>query len=250
VHHARSAPSILFPANAATAAISHDPSSHMYQQQRAFEEALYEESDLFDTVMSLPLDRPLTLAEMEQRVLHAREDLALKIDHFLRSQAKFSSAVPLKFKMSISKVVSDCEKHRRKFNHIVMDEGYKIHNLQHFLAHHPRFVVSGGNMMVGVRHYTPYQGFSESRRVYGYFKCSKCIDYYCEKGVNKSAHKEWHNAYSYQDCYQICYQCEVKVYPFYQRFLRKHELNFDDRAKHDTTRCSRCEHLGHPCYNI
>jgi hypothetical protein len=187
--------------------------------------------------------------EVELRVLHAREDLALKVDYYIRTQKKFSSAVPLKYKCAVSKVVSDCEKYRRAYNQEVGEEAFKIHSLMAFLESHPRFSITGGKQMVGVTFLTPYQA-SDNRRVYGMFKCSKCIKYWMEGGVNKSDYRSWENAYSYKDCYQQCYQCDVQVYPFHQRFLKKTELNFDDRAKHDVTRCSKCEQNKRPCYEL
>jgi len=187
--------------------------------------------------------------EVELRVLHAREDLALKIDFYIRTQKKFSSAVPLKYKCPISKLISDCEKHRKAYNQLVGEEAFKIHALLGFMESHPRFNVSGGRQMVSVAFLTPYQA-SDSRRVYGHFRCSKCIKYFMEGGVNKSDYHSWESAYSYKDSYQACYQCDVQVYPFHQRFLKKSELNFDDRAKHDVSRCSKCEAYKRPCYEV
>ena len=101
--------------------------------------------------------------------------------------------------------------------------------------------------MIGLSYYTPYQS-SENRRIYGYYKCTKCIKYWSESGVNKSDFRTWESNYSYKDSYQLCKQCNVQVYPYHQRFLKKTELNSNDQYKHDVTRCSRCIILKHPCY--
>jgi len=185
----------------------------------------------------------------EHRVLHARDELALHLDTYIRSQKKFCSAAPLKYKCPLSKIITDCEKYRKSYNLTVHEEVFKVHNLLHFMEKNPRFAVSGGRQMVGVTHLTPFQS-SDTRRVFGNFKCSKCVKYWMENGVNKSDFREWSNAYSYKDCYQTCYQCDLKVYPYTQRALKKTELHFDDRAKHDVNRCSRCEVLHKPCYEF
>jgi hypothetical protein len=173
----------------------------------------------------------------------------MRIETYIRSQKKFSSAAPLKYKCPVSKIVTDCEKYRKAFNQIAKEEEFKVHSLLQFMEHSPRFNVSGGHQMVGVTHLTPFQS-SDTRRVYGHFKCSKCVKYWMEAGVNKSDFREWQNAYSYKDCFQTCYQCNVQVYPYIQRALKKTELHFDDRLKHDVSRCSRCEHLHRPCYEF
>jgi hypothetical protein len=196
-----------------------------------------------------PDDTVLLQEELELRVLHAREDLALKVDYYIRTQKKFSSAVPLKYKCAVSKVTTDCEKHRKAYNELVGEEPFKIHSLLTFMESHPRFAVTGGRQMVGVTFLTPYQA-SDTRRVFGNFKCSKCIKYWMESGVNKSDYRTWENAYSYKDAYQQCYQCDVQVFPYHQRFLKKTELNFEDRGKHDVTRCSKCQSLKRPCYEV
>ena len=185
----------------------------------------------------------------EHRVLHARDELALQLDGYIRSQKKFCSAAPLKYKCPVSKIITDCEKFRKSYNLTVHEEVFKVHNLLHFMEKNPRFAVSGGRQMVGVTHLTPFQS-SDTRRVFGNFKCSKCVKYWMENGVNKSDFREWSNAYSYKDCFQTCYQCDLKVYPYTQRALKKTELHFDDRAKHDVNRCSRCEALHKPCYEF
>lgn len=194
-------------------------------------------------------EAPAVEEDAELRVLHAREDLALKIDAYIRTQKKFSSAVPRKHKVSIAKVNTDCDKYRKAYNEHVFEESLKINSLQNFLQSHPRFNVTGGGQMVGVAYLTPYQA-SENRRVFGHFRCTKCIKYWMESGVNKSDYREWQNGYSYKDCFQACKQCNVQVYPYHQRFLKKSELNFEDRAKHDVARCSRCETLRKPCYEL
>lgn len=221
-----------------TSALKSASSPKQQPEQQQFDEDSLEDADLL-----------LQPEDEEQRILSAREELAMRIDAYIRTQKKFSSAVPRKHKVSVSKINTECDKYRRLYNDKVGDDSLKItpSTMLHFLQSHPRFNVSGGGQMVGVAYLTPYQG-SESRRVFGHFKCTKCIKYWMESGVNKSDYREWQNAYSYKDCFQACYQCDVQVYPYHQRQLKKSELHFDDRAKHDVGRCSRCESLRRPCY--
>ncbi|KAJ1438862.1 hypothetical protein B484DRAFT_192824 [Ochromonadaceae sp. CCMP2298] len=100
--------------------------------------------------------------------------------------------------------------------------------------------------MVGVACLTPFQG--SEMRVFGHFRCSRCVDYYREGRERKSCAYEWSSGVSWRDTYQNCQHCQVRAYPYAQRPLRTSETGVEGLSEsHKGDYCGRCT-KGRPCY--
>ncbi|KAL0491970.1 zinc finger CCHC domain-containing protein [Acrasis kona] len=80
---------------------------------------------------------------------------------------------------------------------------------------------------------TPYQG---DKRVYGYFQCSSC-------------RRKWESGNSWANKGQECKRCDVIVYPYSQKPLKKVEEDskIDQTKEHPMELCEMCKELGYSC---
>ncbi|XP_063829720.1 zinc finger CCHC domain-containing protein 24-like [Ostrinia nubilalis] len=78
---------------------------------------------------------------------------------------------------------------------------------------------------------TPYQG---KNRCFGAFKCPQCK-------------RSWSSAYSWADCAEDCIICNIRVYPFRQTKLKKRRGTDNEKKRHLTELCEKCEQLGYSC---
>ena len=117
------------------------------------------------------------------------EEIAQKIDLFIRSRRRFNSSQPLEYACDIVTIEREC--HPEAHTVIAVYNGTK-------------FSVASNCMAVRVRCLTPFQG-EDTHRVFGYFRC----------GCNN----KWHSAATWKDKWQKCKKCEKGVQAMFSQFL-------------------------------
>lgn len=106
--------------------------------------------------------------EREEQAAEAEEDLASKIDLYIRTSENFDTRDPRAYKCPISSIHEDAEvkdalKNLNEFYD--MNEYYDV-SLEEFIRNEPSFICSDDKSQVGVRYLTPFQG-DDGHRVFG-----------------------------------------------------------------------------------
>jgi hypothetical protein len=152
------------------------------------------------------------------------KEIAKEIDLVIRKRKDFNSISPLEYKCCVKsldplglfiekiKLLPNC-------NNITFINFITLQN---------RFTLNINNQ-VSLNYLTPYNDKNKDERLFGKFKCNKCIN----NCINK-----WNSRVSWCNMRQRCHNCNSNIYPYIQIKLEKKKGL--SSIPHDSSSCEKC----------